>query len=377
MPRNRAVDYPAVHRPSALPQLGLAPPQQPWANDHARFSWQETPIEDEKQLGIETDEAQNRKSSVPPLPVLPEHLAAAATAAQQQRTLPSQQHPQFQTQQRPNGEQAQAQQARNFRPDIPRHLQQQQSPTPTYEASQAAYQYPEVKRQEQAVQLTARYSAFPPPAQTLPQAQPINPQQDSQEEKPPQQVQLKPVHVAPDTNPVSPTTPHSAISNTRTFPLSRTEEMHFTPASTPAHQTTKGGTWHHSTLSCADPTTCLPSLFCPCVIYGRSQYRLGLKSAKKDPTNMLGYSAINGSCVAWSVLCGVNILLTAIQHTRIRKMYDMEGQAGNLASDCVKSICCCCCVIAQDEKEMRLREKPVQIRTDEYKSPSAMTFGVN
>lgn len=91
---------------------------------------------------------------------------------------------------------------------------------------------------------------------------------------------------------------------------------------------------------------------------------------------MLGYSSINGSCLAWSVLCGVNILLTAIQHTRIRKAYEMDSQAGNVASDCVKSVCCCCCVLAQDEKEMKLREelsRNKEVR-ESYQSPEGMTF---
>jgi len=91
---------------------------------------------------------------------------------------------------------------------------------------------------------------------------------------------------------------------------------------------------------------------------------------------MLGYSSINGSCLAWSVLCGVNILLTAIQHTRVRKAYEMDSLAGNVASDCIQSVCCCCCVLAQDEKEMRVREeKARKAETREsYKSPEGMSF---
>lgn len=90
---------------------------------------------------------------------------------------------------------------------------------------------------------------------------------------------------------------------------------------------------------------------------------------------MLGYSSINGSCVAWSLLCGINIALTAIQHTRIRKVYAMDAGSGNVASDCVKSACCCCCVIAQDEKEMRVRERAIEkVVSEGYQSPGRMTF---
>ena len=91
--------------------------------------------------------------------------------------------------------------------------------------------------------------------------------------------------------------------------------------------------------------------------YGKTQYRLALRSDKKDPTNMLGYHPVNGSCLAFGILCGINGILAAIQHTRIRKAYGMEAQAGNVASDCLKGLCCCCCMVAQDEKEVRCREE--------------------
>lgn len=152
--------------------------------------------------------------------------------------------------------------------------------------------------------------------------------------------------------------------------------MSFAPTSAtfgPSTQSPRGGTWHHSLGSCAEPTTCLASLFCPCIVYGRTQHRLALKSQKRDPTNMLGYSAVNGSCLAWSVLCGVNMLLTAVQHTRVRRAYEMDGTAGNVAGDCVQSVCCCCCVLAQDEKEVKVREGKAG-RRESYRSPEGMRF---
>jgi hypothetical protein len=33
-----------------------------------------------------------------------------------------------------------------------------------------------------------------------------------------------------------------------------------------------------------------------CILYGRTQHRLSMKSRKEDPTNMLGYETCNGSC---------------------------------------------------------------------------------
>ncbi len=96
---------------------------------------------------------------------------------------------------------------------------------------------------------------------------------------------------------------------------------------------------------------------------------------------MLGYTAVNGSCVAFAVLCGFNGVLAAIQHTRVRKAYNMNPEAGNVAGDCLKGLCCCCCTVAQDEKEVRLREeqgrKPQAsgVSNQGYLSPGGMTFG--
>lgn len=47
-------------------------------------------------------------------------------------------------------------------------------------------------------------------------------------------------------------------------------------------------------------------------------------------------------------------LLTAIQHTRTRKQYEIPGSYG---SDCIRSCCCCCCVLVQDEREIKYREE--------------------
>lgn len=54
----------------------------------------------------------------------------------------------------------------------------------------------------------------------------------------------------------------------------------------------------------------------------------------------------------------------------------MDATAGNVATDCLTSVCCCCCVISQDEKEMRFREDTGAVETIDqaYTSPGAMTF---
>jgi Cys-rich protein (TIGR01571 family) len=352
MPRHRPVDYPQVHRPTIQPDLGLAPPQHKFGDDdaHNRFSWQVAAEEERLETG------ERRVSRLPPLPVLPRHL--------EEPVLPSQKSGQFQSK-------------RQFRPDIPRHLQDTASvpaadihgPTPTYEASQAAYR--ESEMQDYSLHTVNQHAQIPA-SYAIPVQHPPEHQQTSREEKP---EQPKSLIIGPDINPLSPASPQSIVTtNIQTFPPPRATTMHFDQpmSATQATHSSRGGMWQHGLFSCVEPGICLPSLVCPCVVYGRTQYRLSLKSARKDPTNMLGFSALNGSCIAWSLLCGVNVLLTSVQRTRVRKAYEMDEMAGGVLSDCVRSCFCCCCVIAQDEKEMRYREKGAQ----GYQRTEVMKFAI-
>ena len=164
--------------------------------------------------------------------------------------------------------------------------------------------------------------------------------------------------------------------------------------------------WKHGL--CEPDATCCLGLFCPCIVYGKTQYRLTKKRNRQDPTDLLGYETMNGSCGIMALGCGFqgmfspilaglccpqtsvtyevvsNLrpgLLAAFQRTRIRKLYKIEGSIG---SDCIRSLCCCCCVIAQDEKEMRDREELIRRHagptsgaspsTPGYVAPKGMTF---
>ncbi|KAF2137452.1 uncharacterized protein K452DRAFT_301855 [Aplosporella prunicola CBS 121167] len=97
--------------------------------------------------------------------------------------------------------------------------------------------------------------------------------------------------------------------------------------------------WKHSLCEpCSgDVGTCLSGVFCPCVVYGKTSYRLNLKSEKKDPTDLLGWS-----------------IFPLIHRTRLRHAYGLQG---SLFSDIAKSCCCCCCSVVQNEREMRDREE--------------------
>jgi hypothetical protein len=95
---------------------------------------------------------------------------------------------------------------------------------------------------------------------------------------------------------------------------------------------------------------------------------------------MLGYTTVNGSCMAFGILCGINGILAGLQRTRLRKKYSMSNEAGDVAGDCLKGVCCCCCVVAQDEKEIKFREEQARkpagsgTKKEGYVAPTTMTF---
>lgn len=60
--------------------------------------------------------------------------------------------------------------------------------------------------------------------------------------------------------------------------------------------------WKHGI--CTPDALCCMSLLCPCMIYGKTQYRLSKKIQKQDPTDLLGYETCNGSCGVFAIACG-------------------------------------------------------------------------
>lgn len=113
--------------------------------------------------------------------------------------------------------------------------------------------------------------------------------------------------------------------------------------------------WKHTLCSCTpNPSDCLTGLLCPCILYGRTSYRLSQKSSKNDPTDLLSYSATNAHCMLMAVSCGFWWVFPLAQRIRIRHAYKLEG---GMAGDCVRGACCCCCVALQNEREVREREE--------------------
>lgn len=55
---------------------------------------------------------------------------------------------------------------------------------------------------------------------------------------------------------------------------------------------------------CEFDTTCCAGIFCPCMVYGKTQYRLAQKAKKREATDLLGYESCNGSCTLMALACG-------------------------------------------------------------------------
>ncbi|KAF2083998.1 PLAC8-domain-containing protein [Saccharata proteae CBS 121410] len=136
--------------------------------------------------------------------------------------------------------------------------------------------------------------------------------------------------------------------------------------------------WKHGLCECSgDVGTCLTGYCCPCVLYGKTTYRLSLKSEKKDATDMLGWQWVNGSCLIMGVACGLHGLFPLIHRTRVRHLYGLQG---SLPSDAVQSCCCCCCSVIQNEREVRDREETTRrwagpaSGQQVYQSPAKMVY---
>ncbi|KAL9113153.1 MAG: hypothetical protein Q9227_002765 [Pyrenula ochraceoflavens] len=236
--------------------------------------------------------------------------------------------------------------------------------------------------QDMKLGLTSPYNLPPPqgthPAQFAPYAEhsPRSPERTGQKmtlspistrredyssQQRPRQISSTDEPRKPPTSPRSPRIiqPDSAVLSYRpdvaTGPNSPPIEMHIPGQIAHPNQQIKGGSWRHGLCDCTgDMSICCTGLICPCIIYGKSQYRLSQRSEKKDPTNMLDYDACNGSCTVMGLLCACGWILAAIQHTRTRKIYNIPGGVG---SDCLRALCCCCCTLIQDEKEIKEREE--------------------
>jgi len=167
--------------------------------------------------------------------------------------------------------------------------------------------------------------------------------------------------VAPDENPLKSSLSPSAVrpSFAHTWPSDNPSARSSFPQHLPGqvagqNEIVNSRHWTTGLCSFLDIGTCCLGVTCPCILYGRTQYRLSRRSRGEDPTNMLGFELCNASCTMMACLCGLQCLLGTIQRRRIRKAYEIQG---DLSSDCVRATCCLCCTLAQNEREIKCREK--------------------
>ncbi|KAI4258602.1 MAG: hypothetical protein LQ352_001137 [Teloschistes flavicans] len=92
--------------------------------------------------------------------------------------------------------------------------------------------------------------------------------------------------------------------------------------------------WKHGL--CEVDTLCCVGLCCPCIVYGKTQYRISRKTQKEDPTNLLGYQSCNGSCGLMALACGFQSLLNTTKP--ILSEISSPPQAYTLAEYCGRQL---------------------------------------
>ena len=315
----------------AVPDTQSGADQRPTATQNIRSSWLHTPVD-----------------AVPPLPVVPPSL---------------ERNPESETE----------------HPSAHAQYSHDQKSDPSYYTTNPGAYAPSANgiKQERGVETVASQEGCQSP-------QSPGPIPIKSENEPRVKPRPETIHIGPDENPLSAQSPtvlkgrrhtQGYQPTTQPDPAAVHDYHQLAPLFHPIQQV-NGGVWKHGLCDCGDVVVCCTGLGCPCILYGRIQYRLGQRSDRKDPTNMLGYETCNGSCVAFAILCGCNLILAAIQHRKIRKNYGIPGSVGN---DCVSAFCCCCCTLSQDEKEMKYREDHVRrhvgpVTGPQYKSPTGMMY---
>jgi Cys-rich protein (TIGR01571 family) len=175
----------------------------------------------------------------------------------------------------------------------------------------------------------------------------------------------------PDVPPISPSTPKPPLYNPNSLAGPNVAAENHMPGQVSHPNATASPHWESS--FCGVNSACCLSLVCPCIVYGKTQYRITQKTNKRDGSDLLGYEATNSSCALMFAAFCFSGFLAAIQRTRVRKLYRIEGSVGD---DCFKGCCCCCCTLAQDENEMQVREERLRRYAGpaSYVSPPGMMY---
>ncbi|CAP95689.1 Pc21g07920 [Penicillium rubens Wisconsin 54-1255] len=328
--------------------------------NHQRYSFMETPLE------MHPSSHQKDLSSPPPADQTtpPQHHAGEELPKERQRPwsyAPSEKE-QFQNQ--------------GIIPDYANCPPLEQHP-----ANYAPLSYTHIPDQQRGIEQPQQYTSYTEPPRSPPNSPGPLPVKVNLEAP----TRSETLPIAPDENPLqspkSPYFPPPTRATTSHAPQPDDLGAYHQPGQTThPNQEIKGGGWSNGLCEFSNFGICCLGLLCPCILYGRTQHRLSMKSRKEDPTNMLGYETCNGSCTAMGLLCGCQWLLATVQHTRTRKTYGIQG---SIASDCVRATCCTCCTLIQDEKEIQKREEYRSRAATErgatllspYTTPGPMSYG--
>lgn len=127
--------------------------------------------------------------------------------------------------------------------------------------------------------------------------------------------------------------------------------------------------WHTKFFECFKPIDlCLITCCVPCVTFGKNHHR-----TRKD-ANLNGYKPVNPTCLGFCVaaMFGVPCIPMMMQHTDIRRQYNLEG---DLATDIFKTWCCGCCTLIQQAKETEYRALNSSVSQPQYQATDQMKYG--
>lgn len=113
-----------------------------------------------------------------------------------------------------------------------------------------------------------------------------------------------------------------------------------------------------------DCKVCLCASFCSPCLFGRTQAVLKRKGSEFPEDEYF-----NGACCGYyclTYLTGIGGLIwQALRRTEIREKYNLEGSA---CGDWAVSCCCCPCGLAQDDMEVRRRERERLTMTENFRN---------
>lgn len=165
--------------------------------------------------------------------------------------------------------------------------------------------YTITEQQSRDIQMSPQYASYtnppssPPPRSPGPLPLKVNPDAPTRSDI---------MIVAPDANPLQspqlPSFPPPTRAATTHAPVEDLGEYHQPGQIMHPNQEVRGGGWSNGLCEFSNFGIYCLGLICPCILYGRTQHRLTMKSRKEDPTNMLAYETCNGSCTGMGLLCG-------------------------------------------------------------------------